>query len=240
MTQSAGPSKKLHARNPGYTGILQRVVHSDSHHRLLIALAAALATFAALGGQASLMAHIFITWDCFSLCLLVLIWVRMIGARPQNVRRSAKLQDSSRTAIFVFVVISACASLLALGVLLATAKDLPKAKITEHVMLSIITVLCSWILVHTVFALRYAHSFYGVGKKTPTAANEGLQFPGTNEPDYMDFAYFAFVIGMTCQVSDVQITSRSIRRLALAHGIVSFAFNTVILALTINIISGLL
>jgi uncharacterized membrane protein len=90
------------------------------------------------------------------------------------------------------------------------------------------------------FALRYAHLFYSAPISSSEDYAGGLQFPEEKAPDYLDFAYFSFVVGMTCQVSDVQITSRSIRRLALAQGILSFAFNTVILALTVNIISGLL
>jgi uncharacterized membrane protein len=94
---------------------------------------------------------------------------------------------------------------------------------------------------HTVFSLRYAHLFYRESGAAPSEGLAGgLAFPEEPEPDYLDFAYFAFVIGMTCQVSDVQITSRPIRHLALLHGVLSFAFNTVILALSVNIISGLL
>jgi len=186
------------------------------------------------------MAHIFVTWDFFSFAILALVWIRIVSANPQNVSQNARLQDSSQTAIFVFVVISACASLLALAVLLHTAKDLSRAKLTEHIMLSAATVVCSWVLVHTVFALRYAHVFYKVCGELDAPHGTGLDFPGEKQPDYLDFAYFSFVIGMTSQVSDVQITSKQIRRLALVHGIVSFAFNVVIVALTINIISGLL
>ena len=136
---------------------------------------------------------------------------------------------------------AACASLLALGYLLGTVKDLSKGRVTEHIALAVGTVLCSWALVHTVFTLRYAHLYYlGSTEKADGDPCGGLDFPAEKTPDYMDFTYFSFVIGMTFQVSDVQITSRRIRRLALVHGLVSFAFNTVILALSINIISGLL
>jgi uncharacterized membrane protein len=100
-------------------------------------------------------------------------------------------------------------------------------------------VVVSWWLVHTVFTMRYAHLFYTVtdGHRTPTG---GLEFPGDDkEPDYLDFVYFSFVIGMTFQVSDVEISSKQIRRLAWAHGLIAFAFNTAIEALSINVISGL-
>ena len=218
--------------------IFQRLANADAHHRFLVAAILSALVFAGLAGRVSMMWHIFVTWDCFSFSTLVMAWIRIVSANPRNARQSARLQDSSYTAMFVFVVVSACASLLALGILLgSSAKDLSKGLLTEHILLSLTTVVCSWSLVHTVFAIRYAHLFYS---KSPSAHGAGLDFPGEKEPDYLDFAYFSFVIGMTFQVSDVQITSRAIRRLALIHGIVSFAFNMVILALTVNIISGLL
>lgn len=186
------------------------------------------------------MAHVFITWDTFSFLILLMAWLRMLTADPYKVRRTAKLQDSSQTGVFAFVIVSACASLLALGFLLATGKGLSKAQLTGHVLLSLSTVILSWWLVHTTFALRYAHLFYGESEKKSDPYIGGLEFPDETRPDYLDFAYFSFVVGMTCQVSDVQISSRRIRRLALLHGLVSFVFNTAILALSINVISGLL
>ena len=220
----------------------------DAHHRLLIAAALTVIAFFVMRGHVSFRSHLFITWDCFSFSILVMAWLRMITANPQQVRRTARLQDTSRTAIFVFVIISACASLFALAGLLGSTKGLPKALLSEHVALSVGTVVCSWLLVHTMFALRYAHHFYGLDESDAKPGIEsrnrnyvgGLDFPDEKHPDYLDFAYFAFVIGMTCQVSDVQISSRKARRLALLQGILSFGFNTVILGLSVNIISSLL
>jgi uncharacterized membrane protein len=112
--------------------------------------------------------------------------------------------------------------------------------VTSHILLAMAAVIVSWWLVHTIFAIRYAHLYY----ETVTDDNKnkvvgGLQFPEEKEPDYLDFVYFSFVIGMTFQVSDVEISSRNIRRLAWLHGLISFAFNTAIVALSINVISGL-
>lgn len=99
----------------------------------------------------------------------------------------------------------------------------------------------SWTLLHTLFGLRYAHTFYGDSQQSGVHEHAGgLIFPGNRPPDYFDFAYFSFVVGMTCQVSDVQITSRRMRHLTLAHSVLSFGFNTIILALLINTVSGLL
>ncbi|MGZ4001637.1 MAG: DUF1345 domain-containing protein, partial [Mucilaginibacter sp.] len=109
-----------------------------------------------------------------------------------------------------------------------------------HILLSICAVIVSWWHVHTVFTMRYAHLYYDTNCDDGSARKGGgLQFPGADEPDYLDFVYFSFVLGMTFQVSDVEISSRQIRRLAWVHSLISFAFNTAIVALSINIISGL-
>jgi uncharacterized membrane protein len=98
--------------------------------------------------------------------------------------------------------------------------------------------LFSWILIHTIFTLRYAHIYYGDDENKPDIHAGGLIFPGGNRPEYMDFAYFSFVLGMTFQVSDVQITTARLRKLALVHGLLSFGFNTIMIALTINLVAG--
>src|SRR5262249_59324604 len=102
---------------------------------------------------------------------------------------------------------------------------------------SIVTILCSWFLVHTAFALHYAHEFY---ESAPRSKDRSLTFPGKAEPDYVDFLYFAFVLGTTSQTSDVAICSSAMRRLALAHGVIAFFFNTTLLALAVNIAAGLI
>jgi uncharacterized membrane protein len=110
----------------------------------------------------------------------------------------------------------------------------------EHVALSVMSVLFSWFLVHTLFALRYAHLYFLDARETTRAkVRGGLDFPGNESPAYIDFAYFSFVIGMTCQVSDVQVSSSSMRRLTLVHGLISFCFNTAILAMFVNIVASL-
>jgi uncharacterized membrane protein len=130
--------------------------------------------------------------------------------------------------------------LFAVAILIGEAKGLSKAILIGHLLLAGGTVVSSWVLVHTVFTMHYAHAYYRkLDDEQESSEGEGVEFPNEKEPDFLDFAYFSFVIGMTCQVSDVQISSRAIRRLALVHGLLSFVFNTVILALTINLSSGL-
>lgn len=164
----------------------------------------------------------------------------MVRATPETMRRNAQVQDEGRLVILGLITAAACASLLAIGFMLKDTKGVSTTVLTLHVTLSVVTIVGSWLLVHTIFALHYAHGYYQDGKTLPECKAEGLDFPNDIEPDYWDFLYFSFVIGMTSQVSDVQITSRAMRRLALLHGILSFFFNTTLLAISINIIAGLL
>lgn len=159
------------------------------------------------------------------------------SATPQKMRRRAEVEDEGRWTILTLVVVAAFISLLAIGFVLKDQKGLTAFILTLHVALSGVTVVCSWLLTHTMFALHYAHDYYRDNSDL-SSGKASLDFPQENQPDYWDFLYFSFVIGMTCQVSDVQIASRAMRRLALMHGVLTFFFNTVILALSINIIAG--
>ncbi|MEO7264821.1 MAG: DUF1345 domain-containing protein [Ferruginibacter sp.] len=180
--------------------------------------------------------RLMISWNVFSLCLLVLEWFTFKITTHAEIRKKASKEDSSRLVIFIIILISTCASFLAV-VLLLISKDQSTQALDLPV--AIIGMLFSWLLVHTIFTIRYAHIYYSDNKDKPSTHTGGLDFPGEDQPTYLDFAYFSFVLGMTFQVSDVQITSRRLRKLALLHGILSFGFNTVIVALTINVIAGL-
>lgn len=181
-------------------------------------------------------------WVCFALVNLILFWITMFTAHPQEITHIAKKQDFSLMLIFLLILVASFVSLFAIVMLLRMLPNAGEKGYYYHVALLVGSVACSWLLIHTIFAFRYAHLFYtceteekGIKKKH----RGGLLFPNDKTPDYLDFAYFAFVIGMTFQVSDVQVSSSTIRRLALLHGLLSFMFNTVILALSINIIAGL-
>jgi uncharacterized membrane protein len=176
----------------------------------------------------------------FALTTVLLAWVVILTKDPYEVRRDAKLQDASATFLFVLVITASTASLLAVGLLLGSAKNLSPPELAGHIALSISAVIISWVLVHTIFTLRYAHFYYWEARKVERRAIAGgLLFPGKESPAYSDFAYFSFVVGMTCQVSDVQVATANMRRLVLVHGLISFAFNTAILAMFVNIIAGL-
>jgi len=212
-------------------------LHFEARVRSVIAIAVGLGAWFVLGFYASTPTRIIAAWDSFAVTLLTLIWVAIFASGIDHIRYRARTQDLSRLLIFVFTVAAACSSVFAVVALLSAAKK--TSHLGLHATLSVVAVLASWTLVHTMFALRYAHFYYGEGQ-APNKHIGGLEFPGDTSPGYLDFAYFSFVIGMTCQVSDVQISSKSLRSLALIHGVLSFCFNTIILALTINTISGLL
>lgn len=217
-------------------------ISGDSWRRFIVSLVAALITFLALRERLAFPTSAIAAWDGFAAFATLLAWVA-IGMTPQmRLREHAQAQDLSRLLIFGFVVTAACVALFAVGVLIRSHHSEMQTRITVPLVLALGTVGLSWVLLHTVFSLHYAHVYYGDTDPSDKryAAAEGLEFPGKQPPDYLDFAYFSFVVGMTCQVSDVQVTSQRMRRLTLLHGVISFGFNTFILALLINTISGLL
>lgn len=179
-----------------------------------------------------------IGWDIFSFLMITFCWSTFFTTTPEETCVLASREDESRTIIFTIVLVSVLISLFAIIILM---KNTNEQYITKglHEPVSLLGVALSWFLLHSIFTLHYTHLYYGDNKTKGDEKIGGLNFPEEEEPDYLDFAYFAFVIGMTFQVSDINITARNIRRLALLHGIVSFLFNTIIVALTISIITNL-
>lgn len=215
--------------------------HLEAHHRLAISLAFAAIAFVFLQGHTLWRTQLIMTWDAYAVCLLGLAWTRILTAQPRQIVRLTTLQPIGRKLILIFVVVAACVSLASVAYLIGMSKQLTGWHFGSHILLALGTILLSWMVLHTLFTLHYAHLYYHNSLKTPDAkSTAGLIFPdGEIEPDYLDFAYFSFIIGMTSQVSDVQIRCRKIRRWALVHGMVAFAFNTTVLALGINLLSGL-
>jgi uncharacterized membrane protein len=185
--------------------------------------------------EMSVLTHIMFGWDIFCLILITLHWYMFFHTSVAETHLKAKMQDETRGEIFAIVVVSTFAGLLAV-VLLLINKDIEPLDL----VVAITGMFLSWFLVHTTFSMRYAHLYYGDNKKGHSnKKGAGLEFPGDDEPDFIDFAYFSFVLGMTFQVSDVEISDRKIRRLSLLHSLIAFIFNTVIVALTINALAGL-
>jgi uncharacterized membrane protein len=220
--------------------LIRRLARLEAHHRQALSVVGGLLVFLFVEKHARFPPRLIIAWDTYATCVLALAWTRIFSVQPAAVVRLARLRNTSRIVIFVGVLAAACASLGAVAYLLGSAKDLPVTARSTHVALAVITVALSWTMVHTLFALHYAYKFYSAPLCVQSEPSKRpLIFPGDELPDYYDFAYFSFVIGMTSQVSDVQIASHSIRRWALLHGAISFAFNAAVLALSINVISGL-
>lgn len=222
--------------------LLRRLGHVPATYRLLLGLAAAGATWllapAALGTLGTL-GRLVAAWDAFGLTTLALLWAAIFTADADRIRAVAAAEDLSRTVSFLFVLVAAGASLLGATVLLKTTAHLSPGALAQHLALSIVAVGAAWLLVHTVFTLRYAHEYYDT--KEDGSDVGGLDFPGHDpEPDYLDIAYFAFVVGMTAQTADVSISGRAQRRLALLHGLLSFGFNTALVALVISGVGGVL
>lgn len=208
--------------------------------RLMVSIVVAGLMYILLPHWIRLPARILITWNSGAICFLALALSMITRATPQQMHRRAQREDEGRLTILTIIVAGACTSLLAIGFMLKDNKGLPATILSLHVTLAFLTVVSSWLLMHTMFALHYAHNYYRNNSQIKSEGTGCLNFPSDDQPDYWDFLYFSFVIGMTCQVADVSITSRATRQLALVHGILTFFFNTVILAISINIIAGLI
>ncbi len=210
-----------------------RLVGTARHQpRLMLSAALAVVIYLFLPATLEPQTRGIIAWDIGCAVFLIAVLTMMLRASIERMQRRAAFQDENRIAILVFSVTAVCVGLFAIGYELHLAKQSSGA--SWRIGLAALTIVLSWGFTHTIFALHYAHEYYEDPKKPR------LVFPGGVPPDYTDFLYYALVVGMTCQVSDVQIAEREMRRLTLAHGVLSFFFNTVILALAINLAAGLL
>ncbi|MDE8344123.1 MAG: DUF1345 domain-containing protein [Acidocella sp.] len=177
-------------------------------------------------------------WDLgiltYLLTTALLFWREDASQVPEDAAR----QQEGEWTIFAITVLTVLASMIAIFGEFSVTHALHGSSKIFNVALIAVTLLVSWLMLHTTFSYRYAHEYYSPSISGHFA--KGLEFPGEERPDYMDFLYFSIVLGMTFQVSDVQITSRSFRRLATLHGLLGFLFNTTILALSVNIGASLM
>jgi uncharacterized membrane protein len=202
-----------------------RVVYARP--RTFFSIAVGIVAFFLLPGSLRLVTRLLLGWDTFVAVYLVLAYVMMFRCGPAHIKRSAVLQDDGRFLILLVTALGAFASIAAILFELGASH-----RSASELTLATATIALSWAAVHTQFSLHYAHEYYRGAKPG------GLQFPSGDEhdhADYWDFVYFSFVIGMTAQVSDVGITDKIIRRTATVHGIISFVFNTALVALMVNI-----
>ena len=224
---------------PDYLNCPSWVHRLPSIYKLLVSFAiATIISVSLLSFKMESMTRIMIGWDIFSVCMIIISVVIFSTMRPRQIRVLAKQEDAGRLVVFFIVLVAILGSFVGVLLLLQNKDNWQLSKGLET-FIYITGVICSWVLLHTMFAYRYALLYYGDHPLDPDLHTVGLQIPNELWPDYLDFCYFSFVIGMTFQVSDIEISSRHIRRVALVHGMISFLFNTVIVALTINVVVDL-
>jgi uncharacterized membrane protein len=208
------------------------------HGRLVIAVLFGVAIYVAtIGFPSRNTTRILVGWDSGALLYLVFLFRVFALSGADKIRQRAAIYDEKSGVILVLTTAAALASLAAVFAELGHAANAKGVNVWFDAFLGMLTIIASWSFMHTIFAVHYAHEYYGEGRKRGIG---GLTFPAEDDPDYWDFLYYSLVIAMTAQVSDVQITSRIIRRQTTMHAIVAFLFNVAILALTVNITSNLL
>ncbi len=211
---------------------LKSIIHQlRLRPRLLTATVVGCSIATLLPAQLASVTRILIAWDVAVALYLLLALIMFIGATPTHMRARAISQDDGALVVLIFTIIAAMATIAAIIIELSGVKSYDPSLRVLHLGLGILTLVSSWAFIHTSFALHYAHDYYIFLRRQSRPA---LVFPEKAEPDYWDFLYFSFVIGMTSQTSDVAIACTTMRRLATLHGIISFFFNAALLALAIN------
>jgi uncharacterized membrane protein len=210
-----------------------------SRPRLVIAIVIGIAVGMLLPGDWRPVTRGLIGWNATIWFYLVAAGVMILRSENRDIHRRALFQDEGRHAILAMTALASTVSFGAIFAQLATVKDLPAAAKGLHIGLALATILGSWLFVHLIFALHYAHEFFRVSKCDAAGKwRGGIDFPGVDCPDYFDFLYFSYVIGVACATADASITGRPLRRLALAHCVLAFFYNNAVLAMSINIGAG--
>jgi uncharacterized membrane protein len=229
-----------------FSAILRRL-GMEAHPRLVGAAAVALVIGGAclVLGMAGLsvlpipcVTCLIVAFDAGAAVFIWRVLAMMTRASVSDMQGLANMEDERRNTWLVIGSIVATATLFAVFSELRGLAHQPTGSAAFHVAIAIATIVLSWSFMNTMFALHYAHEFYR--NVSPDRPRGGLMFPGRNQPDYWDFLYFSFVIGMTFQVSDVQIEDHKMRRTVMLHGLLAFLFNVLVLSLTINIVGGLI
>jgi uncharacterized membrane protein len=179
-------------------------------------------------------------WDALCAGYIASMLFAMAARSPDEIRARAAQDDEGRATILTLVLTAAVASVVAVALELSLARGVAGLERGLRIALAFATVAASWFMTHLIFALHYAHGYYDRDAESAADAR-GLRFPGeeAGEPDYWDFLHFAIIVGVAAQTADVAISSRRLRRLNTVHALFSFAFNTVVVALTINLLAGL-
>jgi len=203
--------------------------------RFLLGIAAGLLTALVIPGTVGGPLRTVAAWDVGAVVLLMLVWRIILSSGPEVTARHAAAEDVGRNFVWAVVVLGSTVSIFAATVALRNARQMAPQAERELALLCLLAVATAWFLCHTTYTMRYAHLYY-----RDDGDLGGLGFPGTEMPCLLDFAYYAFTIGMTFQVSDVTVTQHRMRQLTLGHALLSFAFNTAVLALALNLLFGYL
>jgi len=206
--------------------------------RLFISFVVSLLPFGFLyNNEVSVLLLVMSSWIVFTISFLIFSWIVILKRPVEQIRKKAKEDDGSVAFVFLMVLVSSFSGILTV-LLIIISKDSSIHQSILFLPSCVLGLILSWVMVHTIYIFHYAHKYYDTLLKNKSIEG-GLEFPGNEVPDYIDFAYFSFGLGCTFQVSDISVTSRKIRRIALVHGLLSFVLNTFVVALTINLIAGL-
>jgi len=205
--------------------------HGTAGMRVLVSFAVGIAAFGIAWLATPWQAASLIGWSVAAAVFIAWIWFMVAGMGGAATARHAAVEDLSRSTADLVLILASVTSLIGVGLSLLEASDTEGLEKAMIVAVASVGVILSWATVHTVFTLRYARLYY--------AGGGGIDFNGDRAPAYTDFAYLAFTIGMTYQVSDTSIASKAIRRTALRHAYMSYLFGTVVVAMTINVVAGL-
>ena len=209
-----------------------QVAHGAAGLRVLVSFAAGLAAFGVAWLATPWQTASLIGWNVAASVFIVWIWLIVRGMDGAATAQHAVIEDLSRRTADLVLILASVISLIGVGLSLLESSDTGGLEKATIVGVASVSVILSWATVHTVFTLRYARLYY--------ASGGGIDFNEDRAPGYMDFAYLAFTIGMTYQVSDTSIGSKTVRRTALHHAYMSYLFGTVVVAMTINVVAGLL
>jgi uncharacterized membrane protein len=214
--------------------------------RIIVALAAGIFLYGLLslplsdGWVTSPSLKVALSWDAVVSVYLLMAVAMMWRHDTKLIRTRAKQIDIGLLEIVVIVALAGTFSLYAVATVLSEARGLPSFMRVAHIAVGVATVFLSWVAMHVIYAVHYAHVFYDPADRSASdLVRGGLEFPNEKEPNYWDFVYFSFVIGMTCQVSDVQVTARDMRHFVTAQGVIAFFYNTVVVALAVNIAASM-
>ena len=212
--------------------------------RLFLSLCIGMVAYWFLPESGRVVTRLLLSWNLATLFFLVSIGWMMIHSSPETIRRNAVLHDEGRYAILTLSSLAAVASLFAIIVQLGLVKESAGLLKAFHIGLAFATILTAWAFIHVMFALHYAHEYFEelrAHKNAEPQLRGGLEIVGVADyPDYTDFAYYAFTVGVANATADINITSRKMRHITLVHSILSFFFNMALLGLTINIAASLL